>query len=188
MINSIEFGTLENRDRFNVISKRILPVYDKSTKAFSDAETQNPAWAALDILRNKEYGAGVEDDKIDLDAFTDLAAVYDARGDRFDGVFDKKITTWEALQQVARVGRAVPIFEYGRIKLVRDELKETSVAMFTGRNIMKDTFNIEYIPRFEASKDGVEIRYFNEEKNFASLNICGLFVQPYNEREIGLFN
>lgn len=71
----------------------------------------------------------------------------------FNGVFDRKLTVWDALSQVARCGRAVAFLQGGLVRFVRDEPKTLPVALFSPRNIVKGSFKIDYVMLGEDTAD-----------------------------------
>lgn len=107
------------------------------------------------------YGAGLADASVDLDGLLALHAIWEARGDHFDGIFDSQLTVWEALTQVARAGRAVPVMQSGIVYFVRDAAVTTPVALFSPRNMVRNSLNLFYALPNEDSGDSVSVGYFD---------------------------
>ncbi|MBI1326998.1 MAG: phage tail protein [Alphaproteobacteria bacterium] len=145
----------------NTIVTRKLPIWDAVTGWSEPQATRSIAWACADILKST-YGAKLEDSRIDLQALVALDAIWTARGDTFNGVFDRKLTVWDALSQVARCGRAVAFLQGGLVRFVRDEPKTLPVALFSPRNIVKSSFKIDYVMPGEDTADSVTVEFFNE--------------------------
>jgi len=101
------------------------------------------------------------DARIDLAALAQLDQVWATRGDQFDGVFDQQVTVWEALTRVARCGRAVPFLQGGIARLVRDEARSLPVALFSPRNIVKNSLKIQYVMPGEETADAVTVEFFS---------------------------
>ena len=108
------------------------------------------------------YGAKLADERIDLTALAALDAIWTARGDTFNGVFDRKLTVWNALTQVARCGRAMPFLQGGLVRFVRDEPRELPVALFSTRNIVKNSFKIDFLMPGDDTADSVTVEFFNQ--------------------------
>lgn len=145
----------------NCIVTRKLKIWDDVTGWSADYQpTLSIAWACLDILKSS-YGSELEDHRIDLKAFHALDQIWTARGDTFSGVFDAKLTVWDAITQVARCGRAVPFLQGGIVRCVRDEPKTLPVGLFSPRNIVKDSLSIDYIMPGEDTADSITVKYFN---------------------------
>src|SRR4029077_241316 len=114
----------------NVIVQRKIPVWDGLSWSVPQA-SRSIAWAAADILRNQDYGAGLTDDQIDLDGLLELDAIWTERGDTFNGIFDQATTVWDALAQVLRTGRARAYQQGGKIRFHRDQAQTIPVGMFS---------------------------------------------------------
>ncbi|WP_455275139.1 host specificity factor TipJ family phage tail protein [Ralstonia thomasii] len=144
--------------KINVIATRKLPIWN-GTSWSANTATRNPAWAMADVLRNTDYGRGLADSRINLASLQTLAATWDARGDKFDGVFDTSATLWDALSQIGNVGDAMPVYYAGIIDAVRDEKKTVRTAMFTPNNIVANSLSIEYLfPNYD-TPDHVIVEY-----------------------------
>ena len=144
----------------NCIVTRKLPVWSAESGWSSTLATRSIAWAFADILR-ASYGAKLLDARIDLAALAQLDQVWAGRGDQFDGVFDQQVTVWEALTRVARCGRAVPFLQGGIVRLVRDEARSLPVALFSPRNIVKNSLKIQYVMPGEETADAVTVEFFS---------------------------
>ncbi len=144
----------------NCIVTRKLPVWSADTGWSTAVPTRSIAWVFADILR-ASYGAKLTDERIDLAALAQLDQVWTSRGDQFDGVFDQQVTVWEALTRVARCGRAVPFLQGGIVRLVRDEARHLPVALFSPRNIVKNSLKIQYVMPGEETADAVTVEFFS---------------------------
>jgi len=65
------------------------------------------------------------------------------------------------LGQIARTGRAVPFLQGGIVRIVRDEPKTIPVALFSARNIVRNSLKIQYLMAGDATADAVTIEYVN---------------------------
>ncbi|MFZ2974648.1 MAG: phage tail protein [Ferribacterium limneticum] len=144
----------------NCIVTRKLPVWSVDFGWSAPLPTRSIAWAFADILR-ASYGAKLLDTRIDLAALAQLDQVWADRVDQFDGVFDQQVTVWEALTRVARCGRAVPFLQGGIVRLVRDEARLLPVALFSPRNIVKNSLKIQYVMPGEETADAVTVEFFS---------------------------
>lgn len=145
----------------HVISTRMLPIWNGSAWSAPQATT-SPAWAIADAVRNQTYGAGLSDNRLDLDVLLTLSQTWAARGDEFNGVFDTKGSFWDSLSTICRAGRALPMYFGGVISVVRDELKTVRTAMFTPQNIVKGSFSAQYAFYSADTPDYVTVEYFDE--------------------------
>ena len=143
----------------NCIVTRKLPVWTGDGWS-APQPTRSIAWAFADVAQ-AEYGAELADAKVDLTGLLALDAIWEDRGDHFDGVFDTSMTVWEALTRIARCGRAVPIQQGGIVRIVRDGPQSLPVALFGPRNIAKGSFRIRYVMPGEETADAVTVEYFS---------------------------
>lgn len=146
----------------NGIVIRKLPIWDPVTGWSAPQATQHLAPAMAYILR-AENGAKLTDNRIALSELHQLHLTWVARGDTFNGVFDSTVTAWEALIRVARAGRAAPFQQGGMVRVVRDEPRDMPTALFNGRNIVRGSFQIEYLMPGDDTADAVTLEYWNEE-------------------------
>lgn len=144
----------------NCIVTRKLPVWSPGEGWSALQPTRSIAWALADVLR-ATYGAKLADSRIDLQALYDLDQIWSGRGDTFNGVFDQKLTVWEAASRIARCGRAVCFLQGGIIRFVRDEPRTLPVVLFSPRNIAKGSFRIEYVMPGEDTADAVTVQFLN---------------------------
>ena len=157
----------------NCIVARKLPTWSPTSGWSSPVVTRSIAWALANILK-ADYGAKLADKNIDLEALARLDQTWTERGDTFNGVFDSKLTVYEALSRCAKVGRAIPFIQGGIVRFVRDEPKMIPVAMFGPRNIHKDSLSIQYVMPSEDTADSVCVQYFSE-KTWKTSEIIGSF-------------
>ena len=146
--------------KINMIVQRKLPVWSPSYGWGAPVATRSIAWALADVVR-ATYGAGLADSRIDLHRLSDLDQVWSARGDYFDAVFDSQSTVMEAATQIARAGRAVPFMQAGVFNAARDSAATIPVAMFTQRNVIKNSLSLQYLMTSEETADAVDITYFD---------------------------
>jgi hypothetical protein len=149
--------------RIGVLVNRKLPVY--SFGGFTPpTATSSIVWAFYDAITNPIYGGAISPSRVDIDTLVQLDQILEDRGDFFDAVFDSRITLWEALIQIARAGRCVPLMRGGIFTLIRDSQQTLPTALFTMRNIVKNSLSIQYLTTTEESPDGVEIEYYDGTK------------------------
>ena len=157
----------------NCIVTRKLKTWTPSSGWSGLTATRSIAWALADILK-ADYGARLTDKSIDLNALYLLDQNWNSRGDTFNAVFDSKLTVYEALSRVAKVGRAVTFIQGGIVRFVRDEPKTIPVAMFSPRNIVKNSLSIQYIMPSEDTADSVCVEYFSE-NTWKTSEVTGTF-------------
>lgn len=142
--------------RVNGIFQRRLPIYDGSG---IEQATSSLVWAFADVVTNTTYGLGKSADVLDIPALQALDAQLAARGDYFNGYFDRSGTAWAALKSIARCGRCTPQTDGRRFWLLRDEPRAVRAALFTDRNIVRDSLSLEFAPRKPESARGLRVSY-----------------------------
>ncbi|MDT7849911.1 host specificity factor TipJ family phage tail protein [Methylophilus sp. VKM B-3414] len=123
--------------------------------------TQSIAWAIADMIR-AEYGAGVAESRYNLAQLMSLHTIWESRGDTLNALFDTASTFWEALTLACRAGRCRPYIQGGVIHFVRDSLQTLPTVLFSNRNIVKDTFRLNYVMPSEDNADAVDVEYLDE--------------------------
>lgn len=145
--------------KINILATRMLPIWNGTS--WSDAtQTRSIAWAIADLCK-ASYGMKLADSQIDLAGLLQLDAIWSSRLDYFDGVFDSQQPAWEALTQIARCGRALPYMQGGILSVTRDSLETIPTAMFTQRNIVRNSMNLQYIMPSEETADALDIEYWD---------------------------
>ncbi|MEJ8571219.1 host specificity factor TipJ family phage tail protein [Microbaculum marinum] len=157
-----DFSQLSANEIF-VTGTRMLPIYDPETQTWSEpTATRSIAWAAADLLRNTDYGAGLADTVFDLDWLAAYAPFWEGRGDTFNGVFDRAWILGDAVNAILDTGNAQTVRLGGKLGFVRDEARDLRRATFTPRNIVKGTFWHEFIFADDESPDCLWVQFINE--------------------------
>lgn len=154
--------SLQASRRINVLSTRKLPVWNGTTWS-APVPTRSIAWAMADAARNSDYSVGRPDRKVDIAALLALDAVWAARGDTFNFRFDQPGAWWDAMKTIGMAGRAQPYMQASILRVARDRPQSVPVAMFSMRNISKDTFNVEYLMPPANRSTALDVHYFDAE-------------------------
>ncbi len=164
--------------KFSVIAKSLLQSWDPVNGYSSAAFTQNPAWIAMDILRNQNYGRGLETSRFNIQELYRLSQVYVSRNDTFNGTFDTTTQLWDALTKVLRVGRTTPMPYGGVIDFIRDEPRTVPTAMFQPSNIVSGSFKTDYSFFTHETPDHVIVEYIDPTKWEVATVECKLPGEP----------
>ena len=162
--------------KVNVIGTRILPVWDGAQ--WTEQATRSPAWAIADVFRNTTYGRGWPDKRINLDGLLAHAQTWAQRGDTYDGVFDTKVTVWDAVTQIARVGRAMPMYFAGVVEVIRDAPRSVPTIMITPDNMVQGSLKIDYSYPSYDTPDYVVVEYTNDKTWQPETVPCALTGSP----------
>lgn len=133
---------------------RILPRQDGT-----EGPTRSIRDAALYLARDRGY----PDSRLDLAEWDRLGAIWDARGDYFDGSFEKETTAEAALNVICRPGYANVIAPRGILRPVRDALRsepeKATCRLYSPRNstdILRSG-----MPVSPNDTDGVNVKWMN---------------------------
>jgi len=158
-------------DEFNAIAQAVLPVWTGT--GFGFAQTRNPAWAYLDVLRGSANARPIADDRIDLPAFAAWAAecdqiMPDGQPRRaFDGVIDFRSTVFQVLQDIAAAGRATPAMRDGKFSIVRDVPQSVPIQHFTPRN----SRGFKGTKAFPRRVDALRVRYIEPARDWSQQEV-----------------
>jgi len=143
-----------------VISTRKIPVWNGT--AFVEQASRSIAWAALDIWRNSDYGAGLSLDQVDFQSFYAYDQLWASLGHTFDHVFKEPQTLDDALETILKAGRAMPAPVGDRLTIVRDEPRGIPRMMFTDYDIVRDSLTIDYTLADDDIADGIVGEYIDQ--------------------------
>lgn len=133
---------------------RILP-----RRVGGEGPTRSIRDAALYLARDRGYS----DTRLDLAEWDRLDAIWEARGDFFDGSFEKETTAEDALNVICRPGYAQVIAPRGILRPVRDALRsdaEKAVARLYGVGNSTDIKRSGQ-PVSPNDTDGVDVKWMN---------------------------
>jgi hypothetical protein len=147
----------------NVVgSKGYIPIqyWNGTGYSFDMVNSANPAWAVYSILTNVRFGLGIDPANIDYTSFTEWASycddwvkhpehladsTYDEPRLRVNGIFDQKnMNAWDAIDQIAQVGRA-RLSLMGSIYYVRVNKPEEPAAVVSAASYDEDSMSVEWI-------------------------------------------
>jgi len=143
-----------------VVATRKIPVWNGS--AFVEQASRSIAWAALDMWRNADYGAGLPLDQVDFQSFVAYDQLWASLGHTFDHTFKEPQTLDDALETILKAGRAMPAPVGDRLTIVRDEPRGIPRMMFTDYDIVKDSLTIDYTLADDDIADGIVGEYIDE--------------------------
>ena len=138
------------------------PVLDWNGTAWVEAETSNPASLYRHVLQGPARANPVPDAQIDLEALQAWHEFCDTNGNEYNAVRDFQGSIYDALADIASVGRASPSYADGKWSIVVDDGQQTPVQHFTPRN--SSDFSAER--HFEAAPHALRIRFANREEGW----------------------
>lgn len=128
----------------------------------------NPAWACYDLLKRE----GIPDSDINMTKFQEWADYCTNKGLTVGLYLDSQQELQSALNMVSVLGRGM-VVQFGSIftPIVDNAVSiPTQGFLFTGGNIIENSFNISYIPYNERSNT-VEVTYYDENDNYKAKTV-----------------
>lgn len=153
-----------SQGKFAIIVTALCQTLNEALERQPATAHRNPGWWALELATSTVWGLGLPDSRVDLQSFYDFALTCDERQDRVDYVFDSSISAWDALQLIARCGRA-RVFRRGAVlSISRDEAADIGVTAFMPSNVTPGSMRVrERLPKLEDA-DGFIIEYFDNRR------------------------
>jgi hypothetical protein len=176
--------------QFKVIDTRMLPLYDRETRTWSEPQpTRNWAAAMSEILRAR-HGGNQPESQIDLDTLWRLGYERSAEGELFDYVVDTGITMHELIQQASRTVSVITRHVGTMTSFVRDEAERPVRSVFTPHNILRGTFKRDFILHTDETPDHAIIEYMDRDtwtmRDVPAVLPDNLTEQPANKRFMGI--
>lgn len=137
---------------------RMLP-YRANGAWQPEAPTRSIAAAALYVAKDRGY----DDSRLDLAEWDRLGAIWDARGDYFDGSFEKETTAEAALNVICRAGYANVIAPRGILRPARDAKRSDAEKAVARLYSPQNSTNIlrSGQPVSPNDADGVDVKWMN---------------------------
>lgn len=133
--------------------------------------TSNPAWWFLWFARGKLspsgsriYGCGLSDAQIDIEGIKAWAAWCESKNLTFNYVLDRKISSAEMLDIIARAGRGAKTQHTGKLGVVWDAGGLPEVATFGPFNIKAGSFQVAYTN--EGTVDEIVVSFVNADRRW----------------------
>lgn len=139
--------------------QRLLPVWSEGSGWSAPVATRSPAWAAADLLARLD----VPDTDYDLGWLKAYSTVWETRGDRFDGVFERRWQASEALDAILRVGRSYHVRLGWMIGFNRDEPKQVRRMAFGPDSVVRGSIQREDIWFSEDQPDCLKVIFLDGE-------------------------
>lgn len=156
-------------DQFSATATARCNVWNGSAWVFGP--TSNPAWWFLWYARgrlapngSRAFGCGLTDAQIDIEAIKAWGAWCDAKRLTFNYVLDRKMSSADVLDMIARAGRAAKTQHTGKLGVVWDAADLPEVATFGPFNIKAGSFQIAYLN--EGTVDEIVLNFVNLARNW----------------------
>jgi hypothetical protein len=163
-------GQLQN---FSAIASARCPVWTGTE--FEYRETSNPAWWFLWYAKGKIvdngriYGAGLDDNQIDIEGIKAWAIFCDQKQLTFNYVLTQELSVHDVLTKIARAGRASYSWQTGKLGVVFDQANLPVVAMISPFNIRAGSFEVAYVN--DQTADNIVVNFVNPDRDWQIDNV-----------------
>lgn len=147
----------QSENQINVVATRVLPVLQSDGTWSAPQPTRDISAFARYITGS----IGYSDLNLDADELRRLDAVWKARGETLDHVYDLT-TAQDALKLAFRAGFSELTVSHGLIRPVRDDVRTQFEQSYSPLNMTKP-FRESANPRKPMDPDGVEVEYIDAE-------------------------
>lgn len=150
-----------------VVAKRKLPWLMANGEWSTPVASNSISGALAEALRIR-YGDQFENYLMPLDELYALQQTWSSRGDTFNGRFDQQIVLKEAMQLIARAGRAIALEIGDRWYFVRDE-PGVATYPYSPANIIANpdtaepVYSIQHKYPLANDPDGIVVEFFNRD-------------------------
>lgn len=140
---------------------RVLPV--RNGEGVWDVET--PTRDIVPFIAHVARTIGYSDDDLDFEELDRLGAIWAARGDKFDMVYESSTTVKQIIGHALKAGFADLTIERGRLSAARDEPRDTpeqtfKTGMYTPQN-MVEALERDFSAAGLDDFDGVDVEYID---------------------------
>lgn len=146
-----------------------VDIYDDEGVVVENRWSDNPADIAIDMQLNRRYGAGMDQDQIDFPAYAEWREFCNLNNFYCDMVYDYSSNIQDSLDHVFTAGRAQRV-SAGFKGSVAIERADDPVMLFGVGNIIKDTFEINYLS-FEDRINEIEAIFPDKNDGYKSRSI-----------------
>lgn len=156
---------------FSIIATRKLPLYNRQTKTWSE-EVATRSWAAaISHVCKSEWGGRLKDHNIDLDTLWTIDEKLAARGWRYDAYVDGPYLVWTLLSEMCQSQLVVPRLVGSVLSFVLDGPDRPPTFALTPRNIVRNSFSVNYVTWGEDTPDDVVLDYLDSAAGFAQRDV-----------------
>lgn len=144
----------------SLVKGSVLQEYDRQGNPTVKRWSANPAWVAIDIMSGEQRGGGISLSRIDWPRWVEYAEWCEANSIEFNGVFAESSNVGDAVRQVLRIGRALPVPLGTKISVAIDRPRQP-LMLFTQASMVEKSFSISYLSMQDRSNE-FEVTYYDK--------------------------
>lgn len=135
-----------------LVQGSVVKRYDEEGNVVAEEWSPYPCWHVLDILLNQDRGRAIKTARIDFAAFKEWEQHCIDNDIQFNAIFDSDSNVWDATQTIGRVGGAALLRVGTKYSVIIDKPSDP-VMLFNDANIIKDTFETQWLPVSERANE-----------------------------------
>lgn len=160
--------------QFSAIVTRKLPLYDRKTKTWS-AEVPTRSWAAaVSHVCKCEWGGRLGDKNIDLDTLWAIDEKLQAKNWHYDSYIDGAYLVWSLLNEMCQSQCVIPRLIGPMLSFVQDGPDRPPVFALTPRNIVRNSFSVQYMTWSDETPDDVSVEYLDAAYGFQQRDVTAV--------------
>lgn len=157
--------------QFSAIVTRKLPLYNRTTKKWSE-EVPTRSWAAaVSHVCKCEWGGRLKDANIDLDTLWAIDAKLQAKSWFYDSYIDGAYLVWTLLCEMCQSQCVIPRLLGPILSFVQDAPNRAPSFALTPRNIVRNSFGLSYMTWNDSTPDDVIIEYLDANFGFQQRDV-----------------
>lgn len=157
--------------QFSVIATRKLPLYNRQTKTWSE-EVPTRSWAAaVSHVCKCEWGGQLSDSDIDLNTLWAIDEKLQEKGWHYDAYIDGAYLVWTLLCEMCQSQCVIPRLIGPILSFVQDAPNRLPSFALTPRNIMRNSFAVNYVTWSGSTPDDVTIEYLDRDFGFQQRDV-----------------
>lgn len=172
--------------QFAAIATRKLPVYNRATKSWSAPEATRSWAAAISHVCKCEWGGRLTDADFDLDTLWAIDESLKAKNWYYDSYIDGPYLVWSLLCEMCQSQCVIPRFVGPVLSFVQDLPNRAPSFALTPRNIMRNSFSVNYVTWSDSTPDDVTVDYLDAEYGFQQRDVTAVLPESESQEPSSL--
>lgn len=160
--------------QFSAIVLRKLPLYDRNTQTWGEEKPTRSWAAAISHVCKCEWGGRLDDSNIDLDALWRIDEKLQEKGWNYDAYIDGAYLVWTLISEMCQSQCVIPRLLGPVLSFVIDEADRPPTFSLTPRNIVRNSFAVNYITWSDETPDDVTVDYLDADYGFQQRDVTAV--------------
>ena len=156
---------------FKVLQTRKLPLYDRKTRRWSEAQPTRAFAAAMSHVVKAKWGGNLVDRQIDLDGLWRIGEELEAKGWHFDACIDGAYLVWQLVTEMCEAYRVVPRAAGSVLSFIMDKATRPVKHVFTPYDIVRGSFSPTWNTFSDDTPDDVLVSYLDDEVGYVQRDV-----------------